>query len=392
MSCVGSADCVVNGSDPASLSSLSAVTSNGGYSWTPRSIAVGVGGIQAISCPLLRVCIAVGSDADTAYALRTTDGGRAWSAQSMNAAVVSLSAVSCGSPLDCVAVGHGMPEEGFQGFEGAVVTTSDGGALWRSVSLPSEVGSLSAVSCATATRCLALGEAPPTTSPSESVPGGTYEAIAISTRNGGSSWSSPVTIPATNYVQGVSCSSASSCVAVGQQFPVDPPGAAIPVAEVTRDGGKAWVGHPLPGRGEQPIAISCASPSRCVVVGAVNPQLTYDGIFFSEPAGPVVPGALMVSSDGGAHWSLSTKLRVGNLVGVSCPSPTFCALVGSNRSGTRPVLLIGDPGQSPLSIANPINGPRSFLEVSCRTIRACEVVGQSAFGGGLIVQARTLSR
>jgi photosystem II stability/assembly factor-like uncharacterized protein len=389
VACVGSGDCVVNGSDPAAVNSLSALTSDGGYVWTTRSVAVGIGGIEAVTCPAPLECVAVGTNASTTYALRTKDGGRSWSAQSMAAAVVSLSAVSCGSSSDCVAVGsQPVPGQQFSdAFEGAVVATSDGGLSWRVVSLPSGVASLSAVSCATATRCLALG------APSGPVPAGSYQVIAIATRNGGSTWSPPVTIPAASAVQGLSCSTASSCVAVGQQFPTSPPGPGIPVAEVTRDGGKVWDGHPLPGRGEEPTGISCASSSRCVAVGAVtHGVLSGSTLQVSLPAGAVVPGALMISSDGGVHWSLSTKLGVGNLVGVSCPSPTSCTAVGRNRAGTGPVLLTGDPGQTPLSIAQPINGSGSLLGVSCHTIRFCELVGQSAFGGDLILRARTQVR
>lgn len=313
----------------------------------------------------------------------------------MAAEVVSLSAVSCGSPLDCVAVGfQPVPGQQFSdAVEGAVVATSDGGVSWTLVSLPSGVASLSAVSCATATRCVALGDAPNTPPSSGPVPAEPYQAIAISTRNGGTTWSSPVTIPATNYVQGLSCSTPSSCVAVGQQFAVNPPGPAIPVAEVTRDGGNEWVGYPLPGRGEEPTGISCASSSRCVAVGAVtHGVLSGNTLGYSLPMGAVVPGALMISSDGGVHWSLSTKLGVGNLVGVSCPSPTFCAAVGRNRAGTGPVLLTGNPGQAPLSIAQPVNGSGLLLGLSCDTTRGCELVGQSAFGGVLILGARTQAR
>jgi hypothetical protein len=394
VACEGS-DCVVNGSDPAAVNSLSARTADGGYSWTTRPIAVGVGSIQAVTCPAPLACIAVGTDASTTYALRTKDGGRLWSAQNMAAAVVNLSAVSCGSSLNCVAVGfQPVPGQQFSdAFEGAIAATSDGGLSWKLISLPSGVASLSAVSCAKATQCVALGDAPPTTSSSGIVPVGTYQAIAIATRNGGATWSSPVAIPATSAVQGVSCSTASSCVAVGQQFPTDSPGPAIPVAVVTRDGGKVWTGHPLPGGGEEPTGISCASSSRCVAVGAVtHGVLSGNTQELTLPMGAVVPGALMTSSDGGHHWSLSTKLGVGNLVGVSCPSPTSCTAVGRNRAGTAPVLLTGDPGQTPLSIAQPVNGSGLLLGVSCSTFRVCELVGQSASGGDLILQARIQAR
>ena len=45
-------------------------------------------------------------------------------------------------------------------------------------------------------------------------------------------------------------------------------------------------------------------------------------------------------------------------------------------------------GHTPFSIAQPLGFEGAFLAVSCNRTRACEVVGQGAFGGGLITMAR----
>ena len=375
VSCVGSLHCVLNGSDPTAAVSLSAVTANGGLSWATRTVAVGIGGLQAVSCPASLQCVAVGTDASTTYVVRTTDGGKSWSAQTMAGGVVGLSAVSCGSPRDCVAVGFqtvpGQLESG--ALEGAVVTTADGGATWDVQVLPNGVGYLSAVSCPSALRCLALGDA-----------AGVNQAIVLSTVNGGVTWAAPVALPMTSAVEGVSCASTTYCVAVGEKYP-DVPGPAVPVAEVTRDAGSVWAGDPLPGRGEEPAGISCPTTSLCVAVGAV----THDVTCCSQA---VVPGALMLSHDGGSRWGPSTKVAAGNLVAVACSTATFCALVGRDRAGSGPVILTGDPGHLPLSATTPPGAAGAFLAVSCNPAQACEVAGQSPFGGGFIAKSIARSR
>jgi photosystem II stability/assembly factor-like uncharacterized protein len=375
VSCVGSLDCVLNGSDPAAESSLSAVTANDGSSWTTRPVVVGIGGLQSVACPAPLRCVAVGTDSSTTHMVRTTDGGKSWTAQTMPVGVVGLSAVSCGSRSDCVAVGSQVVpgQQESDALEGAVVTTTDGGATWDVPALPSGIGYLSAVSCPSTLHCLALGDAP-----------GVNQAIVVSTVNGGATWSAPVVVPSTGAVEGVSCATTAYCVAVGEKYS-DVPGPAVPVAEVTRNAGTLWVGHPLPGRGEEPAGISCPTTSLCVAVGA----LTHDVVCCSDAA---VPGALMISNDGGARWVLSTKVGVGNLVAVACSTPMFCALVGRNRAGSGPVILTGDPGHAPLSITTPPGVGGALLAVSCSPARACEVAGQSPFGGGFIAKATARTR
>jgi len=120
--------------------------------------------------------------------------------------------------------------------------------------------------------------------------------------------------------------------------------------------------------------------SECVAVGAVTHDVINDSA--------AVPGALMISDDGGAHWALSTKLGVGNLAAVACPTSGFCVAVGRNRAGTGPAILTGNPARSSFSIAQPVDIGGAFLAVTCNRASACEVVGQDVFGGGLIVGAR----
>jgi hypothetical protein len=100
----------------------------------------------------------------------------------------------------------------------------------------------------------------------------------------------------------------------------------------------------------------------------------------------------MISHDSGARWVLSTKLGAGNLVAVACSTTTFCALVGRNRAGNGPVILTGDPGHLPFSVSTPPGVGGAFLAVSCNPARACEVTGQSPFGGGFIAKGIARAR
>ena len=371
VSCVGPADCVVNGSDPGEATTLSAVTANGGSSWTTNTIAGGIGGIQSVSCPSARSCVAVGTNASSTYALRTADGGHSWTALSMPANVVGLSSVSCGSTQVCVAVGFqtvpGQQDTG--ALEGAVLDSADGGATWSLPALPGVLGNLSAVACSSPTHCVALGDV-----------AGANQAIALTTVDGGSTWAQPVDIVAVSAVQGLSCPTVTVCVAVGQQVPVSA-GPSSPVAARTRDGGRTWAEDSLPGRGVEPNGVSCASASLCVAVGAVTHNVD------SETT--VVPGVIMVSTDAGAHWKMSTKRGVGNLAAVHCPSTTHCAAVGRNRTGTAPAILVGRPGLQSLLVAQTPKITGTLLGISCHGAHSCELVGLNSFGGGLLAKVKT---
>lgn len=89
-------------------------------------------------------------------------------------------------------------------------------------------------------------------------------------------------------LQGISCPSASVCIAVGQnpnQF-----GSII----TTTDGGSSWSGQTVPTGIEQRYGISCIPTTTCVAVGMTSTST----------------GAVLTTTSGGGTWTSSQESQV----------------------------------------------------------------------------------
>ncbi len=114
------------------------------------------GGLGDVSCAS-STCVAVGFIDNLSLAV-SQDGGMSWANPPIPAKVSSLESVSCTSRLDCVAVGELLQPGPTDTRLGVVVATDDGGRSWARQSTP-VVGTLGAVSCASTSHCVAVGNA-----------------------------------------------------------------------------------------------------------------------------------------------------------------------------------------------------------------------------------------
>ena len=151
-------------------------TTNGGVSWTSlqTSVTDDFLNLSGVSCPAEGICYSVGSGG-----ILATKDGVTWTKQSSD----GPQAISCASTSDCVAVGTNL-----------VFTTTDGGATWIAQTLPVPAG-LDAISCPSNSDCFA---------------GGT---VMLATTNGGKTWTQQPFIGGT--VLAIACASTKTCVAVG---------------------------------------------------------------------------------------------------------------------------------------------------------------------------------
>ena len=178
-----------------------------------------------------------------------------------------------------------------------------------------------------------------------------------------------------NDLYGVSCVSASFCVAVGVAAT-----SGIGQTLIEQWDGSTWKLLPSPdtnpGEAQQLQAVSCTSVTSCQAVGSVD-----------EVAGTT---DTLVESWNGATWSIVGSPDEGTgglseLDGVSCPASTECTAVGSYFNGSvEPdpgrVLERHGPGRS---CRAPIrrSGTTSVLtSASCPLPTACTAVGYSAPG------------
>jgi hypothetical protein len=222
------------------------------------------------------------------------------------------------------------------------------------------LGDVSAVSCASASGCFAVG-------------GGVDGPML---RWNGARWTvqlSPAPashVGAVTSLSGVSCPSANMCIAVGSY--------ALPTenlrtaAWAQRWDGSRWKPADLANVTSAPTpaqlnGVSCVSPRDCTAVGA-----------YVNSAGVI---ATLAERWNGTRWTVQPTPNKdegfearNSLDSVSCPSPKFCMAVGS---GSRRTLAEEWNGTrwSVITTPNRLDNQATLTGVSCTTARACTAVG-----------------
>jgi hypothetical protein len=213
---------------------------------------------------------------------------------------------------------------------GSSVASLDNGT-WTYSNLGS-VGFLNGISCTSTTNCVAVGS-------SEGVGAGAANAALIETWNG-SSWtlaSNPT--PTGSELFSVSCADATTCTAVGDDSNNNED---QPLIESLSGGVWAVAANPAPAVANNTDylldSVSCPDSNDCVAVGYLDYNDGTPGTTFAETyasgswtvtPSPNGPGA---DQDSAASW----------LTGVSCVSSSQCLAVG--EYDTNPNLY---PGQGP---------------------------------------------
>lgn len=321
-------------------------TNDGGATWTAQTVPSSVGSLSGVACSDRLTCVAVGQAAEppsgAGAIVTTTDGGATWITEPVPTTALAVTAVTClpsgrctamattasgttalvatapfaswstAGPLppgvsdadsvDCIdtsncwATGESPSTAGH--VTGTVLGSTDGGATWVTLPVPTGAGQLDGVSCvqgpvdqagqppSSSTTAAATGAAPATTTTSTSAvptPGvagvrcavvGTTEPVADDTRsgagvidttdNGGATWTTEPTPPSVAALFGVSCPALGACVAVGTTVASVPAAGAV---IATGDPDDPW-SRPGTVRFPQSLdAVSCVSESACVAVG-----------------------------------------------------------------------------------------------------------------------------
>jgi hypothetical protein len=279
-----------------------------------------------------------------------------------------LLGVSCVTANNCLAVG--IDYNAFKKAGGPLAETWNGRS-WRivGVALPqgATAGILLGVSCVAAARCVAVGF----------YDKGSGRRFALADTWSGKTWT-PAQPPAPGgpdtALDGVSCTSVSSCVAVGSYTKnTGRNSARAPLAE-TWSGRKWTEAGPPARRGGLSVsglgAVSCESAARCVAVGAGMKSPVSGGVIeswngktWSITRGPALPG------DIGAAQT-----------GVSCPSAGSCVAVGFGTFAMATVSfseIWKDNRWRVVTVPSPRRGTRGLLlsGVSCAAASQCVAVG-----------------
>lgn len=229
---------------------------------------------------------------------------------------ISLSAVSCVTARQCVAVGDVFAT--FNNASALLFETWDGttwAARTKAVSATSHT-QLNDVSCASATRCITIGYLSTIIGPS------LIRAFAI-LWNGSSITGLTVPVPAGTkepYLSAVSCAPAeTSCVATGYDFANLGKNKGLAFTEMMtlttwKLGKVAW---PKGTASSLLLGVSCVSATYCVATGttgsAVAAVLAYDGTSWSAQPLPVPAKGIMDELDAVSCTAVSTCVAIGNI-------------------------------------------------------------------------------
>ncbi len=334
--------------------------------------------LSGVSCTSSAACTAVGdftSPSNVGAALAEVRNGTTWSVQPTRnppifTYISTLSGVSCTSPTACTAVGEyekpvylGPADTLRAGVDGTLAENWNG-TRWSVESTPTPTGwrssNLTSVSCTSATTCTAVGGYVPPNEPPMAL---------AEVWNGKKKWKvefPPNPAGSTSYLSGVSCTSATACTAVGEHE--TGAGDVSPLAEI-RTGSKKWkVEFPPNPAGSMSYlsGVSCTSATACTAVGE-----------YENSVGGI--GAL-VETRNGTSWSVQyvpspPGWLSSALTGVSCTSSTACTAVGNYyNSADLPEDLTEIWNGTSWSVqANLPVGPLS--SVSCTSASACTAVG-----------------
>lgn len=363
VSCTGTATCMAVGTVNSSL----LAESRSGNTWTIVSIPdPGGGQLPGIWCTSSSSCEAVGrfDNGGTTQTLAEEWNGSSWSVQATpNPAGVTssqLNDVSCVSASRCEAVGEAAVSGGniqtlaeeWNGSNWTITGTQDvGGAV---------ISELNGVSCTAANSCEAVGE---------SRTGNNFPALAE--KWNGSNWTIQSTSLGTfSPLEGVSCTAANACTATGSGLAARWDGSNWTMQTIAKPKGSGTSNADL-------SRVSCTDKTRCMAVGS-----------FPLDA---VETAVAEQWDG-SKWTIKdTPINTANdssgLSGLSCTFATACTAVGFYHDPNGPNHALAEdwslrwqlqPPQIPTgAIAS------SLQTVSCPSVNFCAAVGGDEQSGSV---------
>jgi hypothetical protein len=337
VSCATADSCVAVGSVAVGFKVVPAAESWNGHSWSLHYLAVPAHGLNtslaAVSCFSARACIAVGSYQTPRQARRTrrisvgftTRLAELWNGKTWSVVLKSggggLDSVSCPSATYCLAVGATNPNAAFTVYSS--VAERWNGHAWAVQQLPHfgrpRLQDLNAVACASATACLAVGQA-------ESATAGR----PIAARWNGRAWigvAMPnVPDPFETFVQpaSLSCTSARACMAIGSATPYDTGSVPPPSSPLAwRWNGRKWAFVSVPSAlAFDPLnaAISCPAVHRCLAVDWT--------IYYGQTI-----GQQQLAVWNGRNWNVAASTTNSRQTAISCTSTSKCTTVGITAGG-----------------------------------------------------------
>jgi hypothetical protein len=357
-------------------------------------------GLNAVSCPSAGNCSVVGDYGDSlgrAQGLLLSQSSNAWSpgtkaplpGDAGTNPAVSVNSVSCVSAGNCAAVGSYHDASGH--FQGLLLSESSG--VWTAIKapVPGDAGAdpsvfLSAVSCASAGNCTAVG--------SYHDASGHSQGLLLDEASG--SWTAAKATPPGDAgpnpqvsLGSVSCASAGNCVAIGGYRDNLTQNQALLLSESSGTWSAAMQ-PPLPADGGTNgghglRSVSCPSAGNCAVTGYYyDSSGNTQGLLLNESSGTWTPLRAPLPADAGTSPG-------GYVASVSCAAAGECATGGyyTDASGHSQGLLLSESSgawstgiKAPLPSDAGADPSAEVTSVSCATAGSCSAIGSYSDSSG----------
>jgi hypothetical protein len=304
--------------------------------------------LTSVSCPSARDCVAVGfhtaSSAPTLYPLAEQWNGRSWRLLKPPVIPAALLGVACPRLDRCIAVGS---RENSDGSEASPLAATWNGRTWRvraTAAVPGnfKVVNLSAISCTSRRRCIATS----------GYGGGDPTLSSAVERWNGRRWHLR-TVFDQSSLDGVSCLSVITCLAVGATSPASD--SFVPFAAANTTG--QWQSLPTPPGDTGDLdtglsSVSCPAVSLCMAAGR----------------------GMLIDEWNGSAWNQLTTPGLGQLSGVSCASTTVCMAAGQDgQSQAAAQLWDGTAWHTVPTVQT--TAPSLLGAISCSGPKRCMAVG-----------------
>jgi hypothetical protein len=341
--------------------------------WTPQVFsaphAAGTS-LSAVSCVSVHLCIAAGeftfhSGADAVLIARWD--GADWALERLTRPSGSegpiVLGVSCPTAAACMVVGRIFIKHQLRPF-----AERWDGARWSQDNIPLPrgyvAGELLGVACSSATACIAVGD---------DNRGGPNRFQLVERWNGRRWAAQHASAGPGTVLDGTACTSSRSCIAVGDRTVVSPGGLVCQSAYAIGPSVATWPQRTVDATPLTPQdcentfpalnAVACTGPDACTAVGG--------------DVGSGGGASATAFRWNGLAWSrqrpASPKLG-GGFTAVSCPTVTMCAAVGIDDDQTAP---IAETWRHHVWSAQKLNFGRVLTGVSCPSARLCVAVGDT---------------
>jgi hypothetical protein len=365
----------------APVAPAGAVAGSGGWSVqaSPNPPGAIYSELSAVACPQPEECLAVGfsyaKSAGHTLPLAERWNGTAWTLQHIptlpTAGRTFLNGISCAAANRCIAVGFAVTTKA--PFIRVLAETWNG-TTWAVQAAPqpgSGGAQFNGISCTAAGSCMAVGGFNATQNTVEQ---------PLTERWNGSGWAIvPTPNPQPNKygsgLDGVSCTTASACTAVGSYFFLE----LSDTLFALRWNGTRWAVQSQPNPGVQKLdeenGVSCTSASACTSVGywttfsaSFQQPLAeaWNGSTWAHQPAPQPPGNHLLFLNGVSCASAASCLAVGNWSPVAGGGVPTYGLAERWNGTAWAVLRTPNPGGSGLTSLNAI---------ACSSADQCVAVG-----------------